>query len=1432
LVAGRYLISAYKEGYSFQHSAEGVDVHGGDSGTYNLSLTLAGNGVLKTYVVSNDTASLSAASIVGATSLNVSSTAGFAIGDPILIDAGTPTAETSSVTGVGSGSSAGTINVVLLVNAHATGASVSVTTTLTAGVAAGSTSLPVATLTGFSVGQNVIIGAGTATAAVTTVTAVVTGASPSLTVSAISNAYASGATVSVSSISATLTSAVAVGATSLPVSNLTGFSVGRNVVVDAGTNGAEAVTVTAIVTGATPSLTITPTTYAHEVGAAVNIPLIGATVTPTEVEGGGAPSPTLTALPTGAATFNPIASGVYTVTATLPEYSTASQTGVQITQGTTTTVILEIQPLPVTISGLVYAAGSGASASLTSAIVAGVTTLPVNGISGFVVGQTALIDPTSAAAEAVTITAVSGGANPTLTLADPTVNAHQNGAPIVAGTGIAGALVTLTNSAGTAFVSPAGTPYTATTGANGTYSITIPGGNIPLSTQIYVSGSATQYQTSNPPISIGALNLSQSYTDINIPLTYMPLPTTTPTISPNGGAFVSATTVTLADTQSGAVIYYTTDGNVPVPLNADTTQYVATSLSAPTVIGATSLPVNSVSGFTIGQTILIDASNAPTTETAVISGILTSPVPTLILSSPAAFAHSVGASVAVPIGVTQNTVITANAVAPGYSTSTAVSASFLIAVPTTAPTLTLPGGTFFNGTTVTLTDTQPGAVMYYTVSASTTLSAATPVGSTTLQVASITGFVKNEVVEIDAGTSQAEQVTVSAVTSGGLTVSATVNSHSVGATVGVISTPTVGGAGVTVYTAPITVSGSETINAIAVAPGYLSSTVVSGVYTVYRAVPNPVISPAAGPYVTAQTVTITDPLANAVIYYTINGSQSWTVYSGPLSVSASESVSAFASYTGFPDSGEVTAIYTIGQKVPTPTITPNGGAVGSGQLITLSETQSGSSVYYTTDGQTPVAGNPDTTLYSGPFPLTSAATVLAIATETGYLSSNTATATFTIGAPAAVPVLTPGAGQYTTALSVTITDATAGAVIYYTTNGSTPTVNSQVYSAPITVGATETINALALAPGSALSAEATATYMIASVIPTPTFTPPGGPYTYAQTVTISDSLAGTSIYYTLDGSTPTTASTLYTGAITVSGTNTGIGLTAITNGPEAVNAIAVETGYTNSAVASATYLIANNAPSPVFSPPGSTFQTTQVVTITDTLPNATVYYSTDGSMPTTTSAQYAGPITVGTTETLTAIAVAPGYINSMPSSALFTFSPPVVASFAAGLQLISLPASYPQVGLDALFGYSGVKLAVWDPLDSVYAVTPIAPADEIVAGQGYWVRFPQTITVTNAGTPAPTNAPFVISLKPGWNMVGDPFNSAVILSSVTANSNGTSESYTQASGTTNAWLGNIVYAYDSASNAYAQATELMPDQGYWVFAYQATNLSIPAPGGS
>ncbi|GAA2143631.1 chitobiase/beta-hexosaminidase C-terminal domain-containing protein [Kitasatospora kazusensis] len=96
---------------------------------------------------------------------------------------------------------------------------------------------------------------------------------------------------------------------------------------------------------------------------------------------------------------------------------------------------------------------------------------------------------------------------------------------------------------------------------------------------------------------------------------------------------------------------------------------------------------------------------------------------------------------------------------------------------------------------------------------------------------------------------------------------------------------------------------------------------------------------------------------------------------------------------------------------------------------------------------------------------------------------------------AATPTFSPAGGTFSTAQTVTIGDATAGAAIHYTLDGSTPTASSPRYSAPITVAATTTVQAVATAAGLADSATASAAFTIgaATGCPAQSDTPDFGP---------------------------------------------------------------------------------------------------------------------------------------------------------------------------------------------------------------------------------------------------------------------------------------------------------------------------------------------------
>lgn len=198
------------------------------------------------------------------------------------------------------------------------------------------------------------------------------------------------------------------------------------------------------------------------------------------------------------------------------------------------------------------------------------------------------------------------------------------------------------------------------------------------------------------------------------------------------------------------------------------------------------------------------------------------------------------------------------------------------------------------------------------------------------------------------------------------------------------------------------------------------------------------------------------------------------------------SLTGSTAYVGFTGgSGGLTAVQKIltwsftssvnTQQVATPTFSPSAGTYGSTQSVSISDTTSGSTIFYTTDGTTPTTSS---TQYTAPITVSATTTIEAMATASGMTNSAVATATYTITTQVATPTFNPAAGTYSSAQSVSISDTTSGASIYYTTNGTTPSTSSTQYTTPITVSSTETINAIAAASGMTNSAVASATYTI------------------------------------------------------------------------------------------------------------------------------------------------------------------------------------------------------------------------------------------------------------------------------------------------------------------------------------------------------------------
>jgi uncharacterized repeat protein (TIGR03803 family) len=450
------------------------------------------------------------------------------------------------------------------------------------------------------------------------------------------------------------------------------------------------------------------------------------------------------------------------------------------------------------------------------------------------------------------------------------------------------------------------------------------------------------------------------------------------------------------------------------------------------------------------------------------------------------------------------------------------------------------------------------------------------------------------------------------------------------------STPTTSS---TKYTDPIEVEKSLTIKAFSLAAGYPNSAVVSNPYTIR--VETPKFSPAAGTYTSTQSVTISDGTTGATIYYTTGGSTpstSSTKYSGAISVAATETLKAIAAAAGDANSVVSTAAYIITPPAATPVITPAAGTYTTPKTITIADASSGVSIYYATDGSTPTSSS---TKYTAPFKIAVSATVKAVASGGNYSESAVASSTYTIKTPAATPLISPASGVYFTPKTIAITDATAGAVIYYTTDSAKPTTTSTKYTGAFKIPASATVEAIAIAPTHSQSGTAKAVYTIETPTARPVISPVAGTYATPKTITIADADSGAEIYYTTNGSTPTTTSTKYAAPFKLPASAT-------------VKAIAIAAGHSSSSVASAAYTIETPAAKPVFSPAAGTYKAAQTVTLADTTKGAVIYFTTNGTTPTTSSTKYTAAIAVKATETLKAIAVAPGFDASAEASATYT----------------------------------------------------------------------------------------------------------------------------------------------------------------------------------
>ena len=455
-----------------------------------------------------------------------------------------------------------------------------------------------------------------------------------------------------------------------------------------------------------------------------------------------------------------------------------------------------------------------------------------------------------------------------------------------------------------------------------------------------------------------------------------------------------------------------------------------------------------------------------------------------------------------------------------------------------------------------------------------------------------------------------------------------------------------------VYSGSLQVVASETLSAIAVEAGMIQSAVSAAKYTItFDTAAAPTFSPLPGTYTGSQTVSIAIATTGDTIRYTTNGdvpTPTSPIYSGRLPVTGNETIQAIAVKAGIVTSPVSTAAYAISlDTAPSPVFSLAGGPYAGPQKVAISSAP-GDSIFYTTDGSAPTAASK---FYADSVSIRATTTLQAITVKFGLVNSKVTSATYTIPPrDSALNALSTSPGNFTSTF--------LGGVKSYVDSVNQGVTSVVVSATPRTPG---DVNSIAIdgSSGSTVALDSidpdtisvqvtnsNGNSMVYSIIVVhrapgaPTFSPGNGLYTSAQNVVIASATAGTRIYYTVDGSTPSTASTLYTGPVPVTGTTT-------------LEAFAVGTGAVSSKTSGATYAF-DTVKAPTFSPGGGYYAGSQTVTLSCATPGASIRYTTDGTQPSASSTLYTAPLTATLPETVRAVAFENGDVPSPVASSTYS----------------------------------------------------------------------------------------------------------------------------------------------------------------------------------
>ena len=315
--------------------------------------------------------------------------------------------------------------------------------------------------------------------------------------------------------------------------------------------------------------------------------------------------------------------------------------------------------------------------------------------------------------------------------------------------------------------------------------------------------------------------------------------------------------------------------------------------------------------------------------------------------------------------------------------------------------------------------------------------------------------------------------------------------------------------------------------------------------------------PAGGTYRSDQTVTLTSNNPNGAIWYSLDGG-AYALYKDPTLASAGPPV-VLAGNNSKPISWPVTVtmathtvtyyvtdavltaeripvqnqIYVIDKVAPITSFSPPGGLYNTPQTATLTTDDPTATIYYTTTGIAPTTAS---TKYTAPILIAANTTLMFFAVDPAGNRGVIQTVLYTIDTVAPVTTASLASGTYASVQSVKLTCNDPTATVYFTIDGSQPTIASAKYSAPLTVSKTTVLNFFAQDPAGNPEAIKTQSYTIITL--TTTAAPMGGVFNATQTVELTTNSVGATIMYTLNPITPAPNYSVYKAPILMSASNT------------------------------------------------------------------------------------------------------------------------------------------------------------------------------------------------------------------------------------------------------------------------------------------------------